>query len=69
MSTTDSGLSGFAWRKASCSACNGECIEVARTSGRVMVRDSKDPEGPVLNYSAEAFQAFLGEAKRAASSR
>lgn len=51
------------WQKSSYSGTNdGNCIEwapsaVART-GLVPVRDSKDPEGPVLEFSPEAWSAF-----------
>ncbi|GGV02226.1 hypothetical protein GCM10010182_19810 [Actinomadura cremea] len=42
-------LSNAQWRKASRSLSNGgECVELARLPGTVAVRDSKDPEGPVL---------------------
>ena len=34
------------WRKSSRSASNAECVEVAGTLNRV--RDSKNPNGPVL---------------------
>ena len=65
MSIIDSGDSGVSWRKASRSAANGECVEVASTLGRISVRDSKDPEGPVLSYPAGVFRSFLDAAKRA----
>ncbi len=50
-----------AWRKSSYSGNNGgECIEVADGFPGVMpVRDSKDPEGPALHFSADAWQAFV----------
>jgi hypothetical protein len=42
-------LSKATWRKSSHSTDNGgDCVEVARTPGAVAVRDSKDPDGPVL---------------------
>ena len=47
------------WRKSSFSGGNdGECIEVddARPG---TVRDSKDPGGPRLAFSAEAWQGFV----------
>jgi hypothetical protein len=49
------------WRKSSYSGSNGgECAEVA-SSGGVAVRDTKDHGcGPVLTFSAEAWDAFLG---------
>ncbi|SNR42729.1 DUF397 domain-containing protein [Actinomadura mexicana] len=37
------------WRKARRSLSNGgECVELAGVGGAVAVRDSKDPDGPVL---------------------
>ena len=68
MSIIDSGDS-ISWRKASRSVGNGECVEVSSHLDRVSIRDSKDPQGPVLSYSLDAFQSFLDAAKRAISSR
>jgi F420-0:gamma-glutamyl ligase len=48
------------WVKSSFSQQGGNCIEVAvGVSGVTPVRDSKDPEGPVLVFPAEAWQAFV----------
>ncbi len=47
------------WFKSSRSAANGACVEVAEMSTGVAVRDSKDPDGPVLQFSAESWQAFI----------
>ncbi|MFF3112068.1 DUF397 domain-containing protein [Kitasatospora sp. NPDC057904] len=48
------------WFKSSYSSNGGECIEVAANCVRtVPVRDSKDPDGPVLAFPAEAWSAFL----------
>jgi hypothetical protein len=52
-----------AWTKASHSYANGNCVEVARASGRVLVRDSKDPHGPVLTFTRAGWEAFLAAAK------
>jgi hypothetical protein len=65
MSTIDSGHSGIPWRKASRSVGNGECVEIsAAHPGVVSIRDSKNPEGPVLTYPAEAFRVFVHTTKR-----
>jgi hypothetical protein len=40
---------------------NGECAEVAHLpGGRVLVRDSNRPGGPVLRFTPDEWQAFLG---------
>ncbi|MEV8324368.1 Scr1 family TA system antitoxin-like transcriptional regulator [Kitasatospora sp. NPDC056731] len=48
------------WRKSSYSGNNGgNCVEVATTRPGRLVRDSKDPEGPVLDFSPVAWQSFI----------
>jgi uncharacterized protein DUF397 len=54
----------FAWLKAQSSIGNGACVELAPVDGMVAIRDSKDPEGPVLRYTAAEWHAFLDGAKR-----
>lgn len=52
------------WRKAEKSFSNGNCVEVAPAeNGGVQVRDSKDPDGPVLTFTAAEWDAFLNGAK------
>ncbi|MBL7491949.1 DUF397 domain-containing protein [Frankia sp. AgB1.9] len=51
------------WRKATASAHNGACVEVAPLPGNVAVRDSKDPDGPVLVFTPAEWHAFLDGAK------
>jgi len=56
-----SGQSGarLRWRKAKASQTNGNCVEVAGIpGGGVAVRDSKDPDGPVLRFTAAEWAAF-----------
>ncbi|MEV7020558.1 DUF397 domain-containing protein [Kitasatospora sp. NPDC093558] len=61
MSTTIE--SGALWRKSSHSGGNGACVEIAvPAAGAVAVRDSKDPHGPQLRFSAEAWNAFAAAA-------
>jgi hypothetical protein len=55
---------GIVWRKSSYSAGNGGCVEVATTTDRVLVRDSKDPDGPVLAVTPAAWRAFLATVTR-----
>jgi hypothetical protein len=54
------GLPGAAWRKSSYSNPSGNCVETARLpSGRVAVRDSTRPNGPVLVFTDAGWAAFL----------
>jgi hypothetical protein len=51
-------LSGAVWRKSTLSSHNG-CVEVALALNEVAVRDSKDRGGPVLQFNAHEWAAFL----------
>jgi Domain of unknown function (DUF397) len=52
------------WVKSSLSFSNGNCVEViALPGGSVGVRNSRDPEGPVLKFSQGEWDAFLGGAR------
>jgi hypothetical protein len=58
VSITPSGA-GLAWRKSSRSGASG-CVEVAPLpDGGIAVRDSKDPNSPVLRYTAAEWTAFV----------
>ena len=56
-------LRDLPWRKAQRSVANGACVELAPVDGMVAMRDSKDPDGPVLMYTAAEWGAFLHGAK------
>ena len=58
-------ISHVTWRKSSYSGSNGGgCVEVARATGAlVAVRDSKDPDGPRLAFTAADWQAFITQIK------
>ncbi|MWA04085.1 DUF397 domain-containing protein [Actinomadura sp. LD22] len=52
------------WRKSSRSTnTGGQCVEVADLASAVAVRDSKDPDGPMLVFGASAWSAFAARAK------
>ena len=55
---------GIAWHKSGYSAESGGCVEVAPAPDRVLVRDSKDPDGPALAVPAGTWWAFLPSATR-----
>lgn len=52
------------WRKSTRSDNGGNCVDVAdNLPGRVLVRDSKDPNGPVLTFGPTAWRAFVASIK------
>lgn len=46
------------WHKSSASGAQG-CVEVARSTEHVWVRDSKDPSSPILGFTRLEWAAFL----------
>ena len=53
------------WRKSSYSP-NGvlsDCVEARADGGSVLVRDSKNPDGPVLEFTPVEWEAFLAGAR------
>ncbi|MFF5217611.1 DUF397 domain-containing protein [Micromonospora sp. NPDC000442] len=53
------------WRKSTRSNGSGNCVEVAdNLAGSVGLRDSKDPDGPVLAFSHATWAIFVSSVKR-----
>lgn len=55
--------SNLTWLKAQSSTINGQCVEIASIADKVAMRDSKDPDGPILVYTSAEFSAFLEGAR------
>ena len=53
------------WRKSSRSnGSGGNCVETSSlVDGGMAVRDSKDPDGPILFFTPAEWDAFIGGAK------
>ncbi|MDQ2707545.1 MAG: DUF397 domain-containing protein [Actinomycetota bacterium] len=67
MAVSDSAFSGLTWRKSSFSdgggGANGggaDCVEVAALpSGEILVRHSKQTDGPVLRFTRAEMNAWV----------
>ncbi|WP_371782657.1 DUF397 domain-containing protein [Streptosporangium subroseum] len=56
-----------AWRKSSRSAQQDNCVEAADLpGGGCAIRDSKDPNGPVLRFTSSEWKTFIGGVKNGA---
>ncbi|MEU8123241.1 DUF397 domain-containing protein [Spirillospora sp. NPDC049024] len=56
-------LTNAKWRKSSYTGSNGgNCVELADADGAVAVRDSKDPDGPVLLLRRAALRTAVESA-------
>ena len=52
------------WRRSSFSGSNsGNCTEVATVIGMVLVRDSRNRQGPVLRFTPDAWRRFSDRVK------
>ena len=55
---------GLKWRTSSACPNGSACVEIAMTSNRgVLMRDKKDPQGPVLSFSGDAWDSFVAGAR------
>jgi hypothetical protein len=52
-------LSPLDWQRSK--RCgDGACVEAAALGDEIFVRDSKDPQGPVLRFTLREWEAFIG---------
>lgn len=58
MDIRSNGQSVFVWRKSSTSADGGNCVEVACAESSVLVRDSRDQSGTMLEFAPAAWRTF-----------
>jgi hypothetical protein len=57
---SEADLSRAEWRKSSFSSQSGNCVEVATNMpGIIAVRDSKNPDGPILTFSRDEWACFI----------
>ncbi|MGO9783957.1 MAG: DUF397 domain-containing protein [Streptosporangiaceae bacterium] len=59
MDTKPESSSAVIWRKSRRSADQGNCVEVTASDTWVMVRDSRDRKGPILETSTVRWQELL----------
>jgi hypothetical protein len=55
--------STLTWRKASASTADGGCVEVAKSVSYVLVRDSRDRSGAVLELTCAQWLSLLRRIK------
>lgn len=57
-------LANARWRKSARSGpVSDNCVEVAFVDGAIAMRDSKNPDGPVLLFTQGEWDAFAGGCK------
>ena len=56
-------LSTAVWWKSSRSNGQGQCVECTYGDGVLALRDSKDPQGPVLRFTRTGWSAFVAGIK------
>jgi hypothetical protein len=63
-------LSDALWRKSTYSnGSGGDCVEITGTGRVIAVRDSKDPDGPVLAIIPSQWRAFLTDVRSGQAGR
>lgn len=58
-------IAGAGWRRSSYSGGNGQsnCVDVRSLPGVVAVRDSKNPDEPMLTVAPQTWQTFTERVK------
>ena len=64
MPSTETERLALMWRKARRSMGNGECVEVAPSCLGIVIRDSRKPDGSILQYRSTVWMSFVQEAKQ-----
>lgn len=57
--SSDSGTCVEVFRISSFSGSGGSCVAVARGDEKTLVRNSNDPDGPVVAFTEAEWQAFI----------
>jgi hypothetical protein len=57
------------WRKSSASGASGGCVEVARSHSSMLVRDSRNTAGGVLEVTCAQWQEFVRSLKAGNATR
>jgi len=65
MATQPNRDSTLFWRRSSFSGGNGACVEVAELDSSVLVRDSHDQSGGVLELTSSQWLGFMRRIKNA----
>ena len=60
-------MAQMSWHKSTYSRALGNCVEVGTGHALVAVRDSRDPDGPVIDVSPGAWTEFTKDLKHATS--
>ncbi|MEU2874466.1 DUF397 domain-containing protein [Streptomyces olivoreticuli] len=62
--TPSTRISGVLWRKSRYSNPNGNCVELAQLpDSRIVIRDSRRPEGPALVHTRDELSEFISGLK------
>ncbi|HUY46915.1 MAG TPA: DUF397 domain-containing protein [Streptosporangiaceae bacterium] len=51
------------WRKSSHSTGGNDCVEVAQSRTRYLIRDSKNPDGACITVTPRAWAVFIRDIK------